>query len=444
MTKYNQSFKQEVIAFFLQNGKNCSLTRQQFQLKTSTLRRWISQYNYNGINSLAVLGKKQKYSPEFKLTVIQAVKKGQFSAESACLHFGIANSGVISQWLQAFEKQGINGLFPKPKGRPAMKPKYPKMPPPPKTEEERLRYRILELEAENAYPKKVAGTQPSKNAEKVAVMKMLRVNFSLEILLHLTGLKRCSFFYHLQLKIDKNVAIRQEIVEIYRKNDGNYGYRRITLALRKMFGAINHKRVQAIMQQLDLKGKCKQRKYRSYKGEVGKIAENLLRQDFHTNAPNEKLVTDITEFKCAEGKLYLSPIKDLFNGEIIAYDLARSPNFEQIMRMMKQAVAKLPQGASLILHSDQGWQYQMAGYQAILKQNGIVQSMSRKGNCLDNSAMESFFGRLKTECYFGKRFETFEQLEQTIHKYIHYYNHERIQVRLKGLSPVAYRTQSLN
>ncbi|HHT7864545.1 hypothetical protein PMCNE_06040 [Pasteurella multocida] len=361
MTKYNQSFKQEVIAFFLQNGKNCSLTRQQFQLKASTLRRWISQYNYNGINSLAVLGKKQKYSPEFKLTVIQAVKKGQFSAESACLHFGIANSGVISQWLQAFEKQGINGLFPKPKERPAMKPKYPKMPPP------QNRRRTLALSdfgtgSGECLPKKVAGTQPSKNAEKVAIMKMLRVNFSLEILLHLTDLKRCSFFYHLQLKIDKNVAIRQEIVEIYRKNDGNYGYRRITLALRKMFGAINHKRVQAIMQQLDLKGKCKQRKYRSYKGEVGKIAENLLRQDFHTNAPNEKLVTDITEFKCAEGKLYLSPIKDLFNGEIIAYDLARSPNFEQIMRMMKQAVAKLPQGASLILHSDQGWQYQMAGY----------------------------------------------------------------------------------
>lgn len=166
MTKYNQSFKQEVIAFFLQNGKNCSLTRQQFQLKASTLRRWISQYNYNRINSLAVLGKKQKYSPEFKLTVIQAVKKGQFSAESACLHFGIANSGVISQWLQAFEKQGINGLFPKPKGRPAMKPKYPKMPPPSKTEEERLRYRILELEAENAYLKKLRELNQAKMRKK--------------------------------------------------------------------------------------------------------------------------------------------------------------------------------------------------------------------------------------------------------------------------------------
>ncbi|MDP0384396.1 IS3 family transposase, partial [Glaesserella parasuis] len=152
---------------------------------------------------------------------------------------------------------------------------------------------------------------------------------------------------------------------------------------------------------------------------------------------------DVSEFKCAEGKLYLSPIKDLFNGEIIAYDVARNPSFEQISRIMKRAVARLD-GATPILYSDQGWQYQMASYQSILKQNGIVQSMSRKGNCLDNSAMESFFGRLKTECYFGKRFETFEQLEQAIHEYIHYYNHERIQVRLKGLSPVEYRTQSLN
>ncbi|SUU44251.1 transposase [Actinobacillus ureae] len=198
------------------------------------------------------------------------------------------------------------------------------------------------------------------------------------------------------------------------------------------------------MQQLDLKGKCKQRKYRSYQGEVGKIAENVLQQDFHATAPNEKLVTDITEFKCAKGKLYLSPIKDLFSGEIIAHDLARSPNFEQVMRMLKQAVAKLPKDAKPILHSDQGWQYQMADYQDMLRKHHIRQSMSRKGNGLDNGAMESFFGRLKTECYFGQRFETFEQLEKVIHEYIHYYNNERIQVKVKGLSPVQYRTRSLN
>ncbi|SUT86816.1 transposase [Actinobacillus ureae] len=426
MTKYNSLFKQQVIEFYLQHDKNRLFTQRHFQLSKKTLTRWIAQFNHNGINGLAAMGKKQKYSPEFKLTVIQAVKKGQFSAESASLHFGIANSGSISQWLQAFEKQSINGLLPKPKGRPTMKPKYPQMPPPPKTEEERLRYRILELEAEVAY------------------LKTLRVDFPLDILLPLTGLKRSTFFYHLPSKIDKNAVMRQKVIEIYQDNDGSYGYRRITLKLRDFFGAINHKRIQGIMQQLDLKGKCKQRKYRSYQGEVGKITENVLQQDFHATAPNEKLVTDITEFKCAEGKRYLSPIKDLFNGEIIAHDLARSPNFEQVMRMLKQAVAKLPQDAKPILHSDQGWQYQMAGYQDMLRKHHIRQSMSRKGNGLDNGAMESFFGRLKTECYFGKRFETFEQLEKVIHAYIHYYNNERIQVKLKGLSPVQYRTQSLN
>lgn len=270
----------------------------------------------------------------------------------------------------------------------------------------------------------------------------MRNHFPLEMLLQLIGLKRSTFFYHLTDKVDKNADIEQKIAEIFHKNNGNYGYRRITLALRKIW-TINHKKVQAIMQKLGLKGKCKRRKYRSYLGEVGKIADNLLERNFHTTQPNEKWVTDVSEFKCTQGKLYLSPIKDLFNDEIIAYDVSRTPNFEQITRMMAQAVVKL-KGAKPILHSDQGWQYQMAGFRAILKRNGIKQSMSRKGNCLDNGAMESFFGRLKTECYFGNRFETFEQLEQTIHDYIHYYNNERIQVKLKGLSPVEYRTQSLN
>ena len=155
--------------------------------------------------------------------------------------------------------------------------------------------------------------------------------------------------------MNKNAEIEQEISEIYHKNHGNYGYRRITLMLKKIW-TINHKKVQAIMQKLGLKGKCKRRKYRSYQGEVGRIADNLLGRNFQATKPNEKWATDITEFKCAEGKLYLSPIKDLFNGEIIAYDLAESPNFEQITRMMKQAVARL-NGAKPILHSDQGWQY---------------------------------------------------------------------------------------
>ncbi len=258
MTKYTQRFKQQVLDFYHQNGKNRSLTRQYFQLPQSTLARWIAKFNHNGINGLAVLGKKRYYSVEFKLKVIQAIKKGQCSAEAACFRFDIPSSGIISQWLQRFEKQGIDGLLLKPKGRPSMKLNSPKMPPTPKTEEERLRYRILELEAENAMLKKVAGTQPTKNAEKAVIVNALRSRFPLELLLRLIGLARSSFFYHLKPKSDKNVAISQQIEEIYRKNDENYGYRRITLELRKYL-IINHKRVQAIMQRLGLKGKNKQK-----------------------------------------------------------------------------------------------------------------------------------------------------------------------------------------
>ena len=166
MTKYNFLFKQQVIEFYLQNGKNHPLTRRYFQLAEQTLNRWIKQFNHNGIKGLEVRSEKQTYSLEFKLSLVQAVKQGKCSAEVACLHFDIANSGVVSQWLQAFEKQGINGLIPKPKGRPTMKPKYPKMPPKPKTEEERLKYRILELEAENAMLKKLQELNQQKIQKK--------------------------------------------------------------------------------------------------------------------------------------------------------------------------------------------------------------------------------------------------------------------------------------
>ena len=155
MTKYNQTFKQQVVDFYVEHHENLPITLHHFDLSSKTVIRWIAQYKYSGINGLAVLHSKRVYSPEFKFQVIKSILDGLFSAEEATLHFGISNSGVISQWLKAFRKSGITGLQPKSKGRPSMKPRYAKMPPPPKTEEDRLRLRILELEAENAFLKKL-------------------------------------------------------------------------------------------------------------------------------------------------------------------------------------------------------------------------------------------------------------------------------------------------
>ena len=208
---------------------------------------------------------------------------------------------------------------------------------------------------------------------------------------------------------------------------------------------INHKTVQKLMKILALKGKQrKNEKYHSYRGEVGKIADNLLKRDLKATKPFEKLTTDVTQFKVGDEKVYLSPVMDLFNREIVSYSISLSPNLEQIREMLTELFKKLPDDATPLFHSDQGWQYQHAEYQRLLSEHKITQSMSRKGNCMDNGAMESFFGRLKVEMFYGEKFESVNSFIEELKNYIDYYNNERISLKLKGMSPVQYRTHSLS
>lgn len=196
------------------------------------------------------------------------------------------------------------------------------------------------------------------------------------------------------------------------------------------------------MKQLQLKCLVRLKKYKSYRGEVGKIAPNILQRNFKTDKPNKKWVTDVTEFSLFGNKIYLSPILDLYNGEIISYNISDRPTFMQTIDMLEKAFLKIPNDTNLILHSDQGWQYQMKQYRNMLKKKGIIQSMSRKGNCLDNSVMENFFGLLKSELLYLKKFESLEHFKEELVDYIYYYNNKRIKCKLKGLSPVQYRIQS--
>ena len=208
--------------------------------------------------------------------------------------------------------------------------------------------------------------------------------------------------------------VKEQIVIIFNENKKRYGYRRITKELHNNDICVNHKTVQKLMKQLGLVCRVRaKRKYNSYKGEVGEVAPNLLERHFKTNQPNRKWVTDVTEFKVNDQKLYLSPILDLFNGEVVSYNLSRHPNFKQITDMLEGAFQKLPDKVDdLILHSDQGWQYQMKSYQNLLKAKGITQSMSRKATCLDNAVAENFFGLLKTELFYLEKFDSIDQLEK--------------------------------
>ena len=255
---------------------------------------------------------------------------------------------------------------------------------------------------------------------------------------------RSTFYYYLKQldQADKYGMERSLIASIYHRHKGRYGYRRVTATLKQSGHRINHKTVLKIMQEGGLKSRIRVKKYQSYKGQQGKIARNLLKRNFKAAKPNQKWVTDVTEFSVQGKKLYFSPILDLYNGEIISYNLSDRPTFEQTMDMLKQALVRLPSRTRLTLHSDQGWQYQMKSYQAALKERKIRQSMSRKGNCLDNAAMESFFSTLKSELFYLKKFDSIASLRKDIISYIDYYNKDRIKLKLKGLSPVDYRTQA--
>lgn len=216
---------------------------------------------------------------------------------------------------------------------------------------------------------------------------------------------RSSYYYHLKTKsvLSKYDKATAQIKSIYHRHKGRYGYRRITLQMKNEGIVINHKTVFKLMCSLGLKSLIRRKKYRSYRGETGIIAPNLLQRDFSTDQPCLKWATDITEFKVKDKKLYLSPVIELFNGEIISYSLSESPNFKQVSEMLDRAFKKVGPDTKLILHSDQGWQYQMKQYQTMLKKQGIRQSMSRKGNCLDNAIIENFFGTIKSEMFYLKK-----------------------------------------
>lgn len=263
-------------------------------------------------------------------------------------------------------------------------------------------------------------------------------------LLRAAGMARSTYYYLLSERPDKYASIKEEIRRIYSENKGRYGCRRVWQALRVAGWVISRKTVARLMHMMSLFGITPKRHYRSYQGDVGKKAPNVLDREFAASGPFRKLTTDISQFVINGVKWYLSPILDMWNGEIISYTVSRSPNMALVMKMLKKAFRRMGEASKgALLHSDQGWQYQHAQYQLALKEHGMIQSMSRKGNCLDNSVMENFFGLLKNEFYYVNHFADEQTFLKGLADYIKYYNNDRIKLRL-SMSPVQYRQQHTN
>ncbi|WP_242430187.1 IS3 family transposase [Finegoldia magna] len=287
-------------------------------------------------------------------------------------------------------------------------------------------------------------------------MRSLRDEFKLKDLLEYFDLPKSTYMYW-QQRLDrpnKDEQVEKKILEI-RKDNPNYGYRRMAAMLRKQGLLINKKKVQRLVQKLKLQVTSfsrKTRKYSSYKGTIGKVADNEINRKFKVGEPYTYITTDTTEFKYLEKdknenyqvkKLYLNPYLDMYNSEIISYEISKQPTLEPILKALDKAIEITNINKDKrIFHSDQGWAYQIKQYTSKLEAEGITQSMSRKGNCLDNSPMENFFGILKQEIYYGKKFYSYEELKETIEEYIEYYNKDRIKEKLGYLSPIEYREKN--
>jgi putative transposase len=273
----------------------------------------------------------------------------------------------------------------------------------------------------------------------------LRHEHKISLLIEISGLPRATYYYHTRRmgEADKDRKVKEQITNIYHENKGRVGYRRITLELQHVGMIINHKKVQRLMGQLGLICRVRMKKYRSYKGEVGAIAPNLLERNFEATKPNEKWVTDVTEFSLFGQKRYLSVILDLYSRDLVSYTIYERPVLRMVTEMLDRALPKLPASCNLILHSDQGWHYQHKAYQRMLPK-GVCQSMSRKGNCLDNAVVENFFGILKSELLYLQNFDSIEHFRAELVEYLDYYNNRRIKVNLKGLTPAQHRSQALS
>ncbi|WKD56485.1 MULTISPECIES: IS3 family transposase [Lactococcus] len=460
MTKYTFEFKLKIVKEYLDKRTGYHSLSKKYGFKdTQQIRRWIFAYEIAGEEGLKT-GKNRAYSTEVKLNAVNLYLTSNWSARDIAKDLGIIDYSRILDWVRRYRSDNFEA-FKQSRGRPKTGQEIINKKTELSLDEKDFRIRELERELENTkielkYFKRIEEAENGTTSEgKARLVQTLHREFKFPIkqLLIISGLPKATYYYWVNCfgRPNKDEEIEKVLIKL-RKLHPNAGYRPMVELLKREGYIVNHKKVQRLMRKLGL---CitsfwrKTRKYSSYRGKVGKVAKNLLNRRFNSKVVHQKLVTDTTEFKYYDNgqvkKAYLNPYMDLFNREIVSFEISKQPNFIAISNALSKAIeitSDCPYRRTF--HSDQGWAYQTPYYRQKLQEHNIYQSMSRKGNCHDNSVVENFFGILKQEVYYGKRFDSFESLEITISNYIHYYNNLRIKKNLSWLSPIEYRKSFKN
>ena len=397
--RHDRSLREQAAQMF-ERGFGYGLTASRLGVSAATMREWQKMYRVIGRDGLLAMGvKRTRYDYETKVAAARAVVDGGMSKPEAMVRFGIASATPLKQWCRLYRQGGAQAL---------------------------------------------------PNRDKALVIAELSGRgHKVRDLLEAAGLARSSYYYALTHPQQPTRAqLRPKVAQIFSRTPNGCGHRQVAMCLRAEEGErIADKTVLKIMREMGLRcGIRRERayhRYNSYKGSVGQSFDNIIGRDFKATGPWQKMGTDVTEFKLSFGKAYLAPVYDFASKEIVAHSISMRPNLAQQQEMLQMLMDAKPAGAEPILHSDMGWQYQHETYIRTLADNGFIQSMSRKGNCIDNGATEQVFGHLKDEFFRGQDWQTFESFKADLDAYITYWNTTRRQVKLKGLTPAEYRDQAL-
>ncbi|MCL7748362.1 IS3 family transposase [Halalkalibacter alkaliphilus] len=456
---YSKELKEAAVRDFLNGDYSQNEIIRMYEISSlSVLQRWINKYNSHrelkdtkkGRMASMTKGRKTTWEERIQIATdcLESGKDYQKTAEV----YGISYQQVY-QWVKKYEKDGAESLQDK-RGRTKAESEL--------SPDEKIKLQMQKLErenerlrAENLFFKKVRGDRKEavisqvRLEEKYLAIQELQKEEGLAIYLlcEIAGIARSSYYKWLNRTPSTRESLNKEIIKemkaLHEKVDGIFGYRQMTLQMSRKFNKkLNHKRIYRLMKLSNLQSVIR-RKKRQYKRSTPQhVTENVLNRDFKAEKPNEKWVTDVTEFKYdSSKKAYLSAIRDLYDGSIVSYVLGSSNNNDLVFQTFDQAKAFL-NGEKPMIHSDRGFQYTSKEFKRKIDTAGMTQSMSRVGRCIDNGPMESFFGTLKCEKYFLQKFSTFEELSLAVEEYIDFYNHDRYQKRLNGLSPMEYRDKA--